>query len=977
MNRRRFIESLGIACVGSRFELVSKAALINSTIFNEQPSSIVDEPAIVPIPASVHGMQSAVISLAGEWQFAPIPPAGFWKPDLDPSKWTRIEVPGELAMQGFTISPDVEYPCRTTLRIPAEFSGHRIFLRFDGVYSYARIWVNGTLLRTHSGGFTSWDAEVTDHVQAGASVDLVVGITDRSEDISKGSYYAKHSIAGMIRDVRLFAVPKTYLSDLAVTASFDRAHGSAISLRVNLSSPDASDAALRFTLLSSAGATVLLEPAAEQSISTLQPFSHEIRVPSTKAWDAEHPNLYRFEVALLIHGQVAESVERTIGFRSVRREGNQLLVNDQPVKLHGVCRHSIHPLYGRAVPPEFDEKDAILFREANVNFIRTSHYPPSDAFLEACDRHGIYIEEETAVCWSTASSSNADLKQTYVQQVREMIARDCHHPCVLFWSLGNESEWGPNVAAEREYAEQYDPSRPTIFSYPDTTPLPTGAFDIYSKHYADVDSSLDSSNYPLLNDEFGHISCYNLDTLRRDPGVRNFWGESIKRFGDNFLGEDGCLGGSIWAGIDEVFLLPGGPVGYGEWGILDGWRRKKPEHWLTRKAFSPIRINEIASHPIPESGKPLVVPVVNAFNHTNFSELEIRWAAGSDSGPLVPPDLAPHNAGVIEIPPRHWLPGEKLRLEFRTNGTVVEQADLTIGAISHLRRPSAAGSLSLEDRVNDYRIIGQKISLVVSKQTGLITEATMREERVIQGGPFLDVGGGAITSWQMTRTEVRREENRIVVLTEGAGKPVGGIDGILVQFEIEVDPAGGLVTRYRAEIKPGDHPNLGIAYLVPDSFDKLSWKRKALWSIYPEDHIGRPKGIAFRRPSHPALAYRQKPTWPWSEDTGDPFLWGQSDFDPGATNDFRSLKPNVQWASLESQRGNCRVQVEADADVAVRASIQSGAVCMSIYNYWSYPDLAWGNYTGPGALPAMTTLEARISLTGQVHEIAEADSLNQ
>ena len=285
------------------------------------------------------------------------------------------------------------------------------------------------------------------------------------------------------------------------------------------------------------------------------------------------------------------------------------------------------------------------------------------------------------------------------------------------------------MAAEKECAEEQDPSRPTIFSYPDTVPMANNSYDIYSKHYPDVHSSLDSSPYPLLNDEFAHVSCYNLDTLRRDPGVRNFWGESIKRFGEKFLADDGCLGGSIWAGIDDVFLLPGGPTGYGEWGII-------------------------------RTGGP----------HRGFG---------------------------------------------------------------------APFSPAFDDRVNDYLITGPQFSLVVSKQTGLITEATLGQEPILQGGPFLDVGSGAITSWLMTQSEVKSEENRVIILTRGAGKAVEGIDGIPVQFEIVIDADGGITTRYRAGIKSGDHPNLGIAYLLPDSFDKLTWKRKALWSGYPDDHIGR------------------------------------------------------------------------------------------------------------------------------------------
>jgi hypothetical protein len=969
VDRRQFIERLSAACLAAGVNFPSSFGVVNSAAaLGASTERASTKPILIPIPASVGDLHKPALGLIGTWLFAPLPPDEFWKQEFDLSKWSQIAVPNELEMLGFQISPDVEYPCRKTIQIPSEFANHRIFIRFDGVYSYARVWVNGAFVRDHSGGFTSWDAEITEHVQPGTSAELVVGITDQSDSISQGSYYAKHPIGGIIRNVRMFAVPKTHLSDLAVMASFDDNRDGAISLKATLSSPETTSAELRFTLRDPSGKLVALAPASEPIIFAENSLVHELRVRSPSPWDSEHPNLYRFQIALVVNGQVIETVERTVGFRSVARIGNQLFVNGQPVKLYGACRHSIHPIYGRAVPPEFDEKDAILFREANINFVRTSHYPPTETFLEACDLHGIYIEEETAVCWSRASSSNPDLQEQFLAQFREMITRDRHHACVLFWSLGNESNWGPNIAAEKRYAEEHDPSRPTIFSYPDTMPMGNKTYDIYSKHYPDVHSDLDSPDYPLLNDEFAHISCYNLDTLRRDPGVRNFWGESIKQFGEKLLAANGCLGGSIWAGIDDVFLLPSGPVGYGEWGIIDGWRRRKPEHWLTRKAYSPIRIDERSSLPIPEPGNPLSIPIRNAFNHTNLKEVDIEWAVHPESGRLQPIDIAPHGSGALQIPPRRWQSGEKLQLEFRAKGALVEHMELLVGTAPPAARHSISGDVSLKERVNDYLVSGSRFSVVISKQTGLITEGFWNQQSILQGGPFLDLGSGAITSWMLTKTEVKVVDNRVLIFTSGEGKAVEGISAIPIQFEIEITGAGLITTRYRAEVKSTEYPNLGISYLLPNSFDKLAWKRKALWSRYPDDHIGRPEGVAMREANHPMPTYREEPAWPWSQDMGDYFLWGKSGFNAGATNDFRSLRPNIWWASLSSRDGKARIHTEADADAAVRASVLPNAVCFSVYNYWSYPDLDWGNYTGPGSPPAVTTLQTQMWLTDQSGE---------
>ncbi len=155
---------------------------------------------------------------------------------------------------------------------------------------------------------------------------------------------------------------------------------------------------------------------------------------SPQPWDAEHPNLYTLHISLILDGRTVESLERKIGFRTILRDGNRLLVNGRPIKLRGVCRHSIHPIHGRAVPAEFDEIDAALFRAANINFVRTSHYPPSEHFLDACDRHGIYVEEESAVCWSNEEkgpSSSSEFTSRFMSQFQEMIERDRGHASVL------------------------------------------------------------------------------------------------------------------------------------------------------------------------------------------------------------------------------------------------------------------------------------------------------------------------------------------------------------------------------------------------------------------------------------------------------------------------------------------------------------------------------------------------------------------
>ena len=274
--------------------------------------------------------------------------------------------------------------------------------------------------------------------------------------------------------------------------------------------PGAHKMTLDFRLSDPDNHAVPLHPAAMSFTAAKTEARLEIPVPAPKKWDAEHPNLYTLEATLRVDGVAAETLEKKIGFRKIEVRGNKLYVNGQEVKLRGACRHDIHPLRGRSTTPELDDQDARLYRDANMNFVRTSHYPPSEKFLEACDRYGVYVEEETAVCFvnpdwmgaSPGSQSNPAFHSRYMAQFSEMIARDRSHPAVLLWSLGNEGRWGAkNIAAEYAYVKREDPSRPVIFSYPGTVPAGTPGYDVWSEHYPKVDGDLKSATVPKLNDE--------------------------------------------------------------------------------------------------------------------------------------------------------------------------------------------------------------------------------------------------------------------------------------------------------------------------------------------------------------------------------------------------------------------------------------------------------------------------------------------
>src|ERR1019366_3529724 len=324
MNRRRFVNSICATTLLSALDSRGIAGMSPSGASNGQ--RVWPRPTIVPVPAVTAGLTQPVVNLAGVWKFTLNPPERFWDNGADLSTCSDIQVPGECVTQGFPIARDSEYPFKKHVPIPTEFRGQRIFLRFDGVYSFGRLWVNGTFVRDHQGGFTTWEADITDLVKPGEPAWITLAITDRSDEISYGSHYAKHSIGGILRDVRLIAVPPNHLSRLHVATDLDASYSDAmLEVTAAVSFSGGRTAAVRLQLEDSQNRQVPLKP----SSIALTPADAErtVRIPVEKAqkWDAEHPYLYTLRATLVVDDAEVETVSRKLGLRKVAVSGDRLL----------------------------------------------------------------------------------------------------------------------------------------------------------------------------------------------------------------------------------------------------------------------------------------------------------------------------------------------------------------------------------------------------------------------------------------------------------------------------------------------------------------------------------------------------------------------------------------------------------------------------------------------------------------------------
>ena len=694
--------------------------LLSGTKAFAQVERLPDE-ASYPVLQDLAGVETPAVLLSGTWQFR-------YSPD---SKWDKIQVPGEPAMQGYAIEHDKPFTYRKSFTVPADYAGKHTILRFDGVYSHARLFVNGTFVREHHGGFTRWDTDVTPFVRPGKKNEIRLEVTDRLDDISYASGYAHHPIGGILRDVTLFALPETCLYDFYAETHLDAAYEDAV-LKIGYSSPVVGGAEVAYTLADPSGRRY---PLAQSRFPLKEGGNmNELPVKNPLKWDAEHPNLYTLTVTLSKDGKEIGRFDRRIGFRDVKIEKDRMLVNGMPVKLRGACRHDIHPTLGRTTTAELDSLDVILFKRSNMNFVRTSHYPPTERFLEYCDRYGIYVESETAVCFVDTyrqknyapgkTQDSAGFTPRYLSQCREMVKSFRSHPSILFWSIGNESVYGTNFQQCWDWVKATNKTRPVIFSYPGSVGEKEPVYDILSMHYQDVNGNLNQWNrstrgfqgegIPALFDEWAHPACYTYATLQEDPNIREFWGHSIERMWSGLFDAPGGLGGAIWGYVDETFMLPepkvgtafwkefartakpedyqGKCVGYGEWGIVDVWRREKPEFWATKKAYSPVRLmtTEVASF---LSGQRLLLPLYNRFDHTDLDEIKIRYTYKGVEKELPAPSIAPHQKGLLVIPAETWEEGELLSICFYTaTGELLDAEQVSLGSDYHVRLADSEAS---------------------------------------------------------------------------------------------------------------------------------------------------------------------------------------------------------------------------------------------------------------------------------------------
>ncbi|MGV9353532.1 glycoside hydrolase family 2 TIM barrel-domain containing protein [Streptomyces misionensis] len=611
------------------------------------------------------------LSLNGEWRFRLSPAAGaeddsFAREGFDADGWARIAVPGHWVLQGhgspvytnhrypFPVDPPrvpAENPTGDHLRVfdlppdwPDRFDGEAV-LRFEGVESCARVWLNGTELGTFKGSRLPHEFAVGRLLKTAGNVLAV-----RVHQWSAGSYLEDQDqwwLPGIFRDVTLVHRPADGVRDFFVHAGYDHRAGTG-TLRVDSAVPG------RVTV-----------PGLGIDVPTGEP----VTVP-VQPWSAEVPRLYD---GVLATG--GERVPLRIGFRTVEVSDGLLRVNGGPVLFKGVNRHEWHPERGRALDPATMREDVLLMKRHNINAVRTSHYPPHPAFLDLCDEYGLWVIDEcdlethgfTEAGWRDNPVDDDRWTPALLDRAARMVERDKNHPSIVLWSLGNEAGTGRGLTAMAEWIHGRDPSRPVHYEGdPDCRDT-----DVYARMYAGhaeverIGRGLDGG--PLGRRRLPFLLCEYAHAMGNGPG-------GLAEYQRLFESYERLQGGFVWEWIDHGIAHPelghayGGDFGEelhdGNFvcdGLLFPDRRPSPGLVEYRKVIEPVGI--------AGGGTDGTVRVTNKYDVADLSALAFSWSYQVDgetvaSGPLPVPPLAPGESADVELPapPRdapageaHWL----------------------------------------------------------------------------------------------------------------------------------------------------------------------------------------------------------------------------------------------------------------------------------------------------------------------------------
>ncbi|HEY1686186.1 MAG TPA: glycoside hydrolase family 2 TIM barrel-domain containing protein [Tepidisphaeraceae bacterium] len=799
------------------------------------------------------------------------------------ASWKTLKVPGNWEMYGFTPStygqPDNAIGIyRQWIKIPASWRGRQVKINFDGVQNGAEIYLNGQPVNVsepawgkanyHEGGFDAFQVDLTPAVKFGEKNLLAIRVykNTKSVEMDTGDFYF---LGGIHRKVTMFSVPAAHIEDYIVRTKL--LDGGKAEVRVIVKLSDA---------MPSGQVTMQLK--GESPVQSVISGQSQIEIAQTldnpRLWSAEKPNLYEMSLDLKDgDGKTIEQVKKKIGVREIEIKNGVFMVNNVPVKLEGMCRHDVYPTMGSAVDETLWRKDISLMKAANVNAIRTSHYPYGSGFYDLCDEMGMYVADEMAACW--VPTNTQELEPMFAQHARETVARDKNHPCVILWAVGNENKIGVNDGVSAKIMHDMDPTRPRLVSTHDSNGLEDNVeFD--DRHYPQLAEITKLAGMTERREKFPLILLENPNVwdVRNgaDYGNLDLWGEMMKRDWEPIWRDSHIPGSFLWEWQDRA-ISEQGPYHPYTWdakvgidlakvkGIVDGWRNPRADYYHVKMVYAPIVVDAKAS----VDGSAVTLNMENRYSFTDVSELKTTWKllAGDKELKSGKADLtlAPLTKKQVrlDLPSEDLQRADALQIAFDSaDGNNVATYQV---ALKNLPRPQEALQMP------EASIHFPQLNLVatVLKDDSAGWRSAIRYRAHLENISVQPAGGVANNNcteadlYGMALDRVRSVDADVVMPAADANaalqqntKPKNAKGKRRRKKPAALAPSGNVAHvhvdvmgekfAYTITWSAGDADiqELGWAFEMPRQYDHFSWNRQSLWTWYPATHVGRPAGTA-------------------------------------------------------------------------------------------------------------------------------------
>lgn len=740
-------------------------------------------------------------SLNGNWKFNWVPspekrPVDFYKPDYDVSAWKEIPVPSNWEIHGYgtpfyrnngyTIKKDFPYimsepdknytayiernpvgSYRRNFDVPADWTGRRTFITFDGVDCAFFIWVNGRKVGYSVNSRNAAEFDLTNYLQPGKNV-LAVEVYQ----YSSGTWLEDQDmwrLHGIFRNVTLWSAPQVHIRDFFVKQNLDNEYKNAtvevLAKIKNYGDNTGKAQTLTATLYDKQGNAIAKGSTAGKALAAKQEeeLTVQFAVENPEKWTAETPNLY----TLVLTGSQGEILSSKVGFRKIEIRGRVFLVNGVPVKLKGVNRHEHWSDVGHAITEEQMIRDLEVIKQGNCNHVRTSHYTNDPRWYELCDEWGIWLVAEANVeshgygLYENTLSHRKELEAAFVDRNVANVENLKNHPSVIIWSLGNESGGGSNITASMDAVKSIDPSRPT--HYERVRPLEKQACDVIGKMYgtpADFARYAQNKIYtkPFYFCEFAHAMFNSMGSLAECSEV--------------FDNNPEILGGAIWEFQDQALWNkrnPDRPIlayggGFGEFPNDDYFIHKgvvsydrttegplvKPHFPDMKKAYQWIGTELIE----PETG---TIRIKNKYQFISLANFAASWSLTENGyeiahGKLDLPTITARQNAVVKVPfvVDNPKPGAEyfLRISYiQKENTLWAKKDFEVASEQFklpINTPETAKVnvnklINLSQDAKNIKVFGQNIHIVFDKSTGFITQFNKNGVNLLaaNGGPKL------------------------------------------------------------------------------------------------------------------------------------------------------------------------------------------------------------------------------------------------